>query len=106
MRKDFGSIYKKKIFLKILILKKDSAGNITATEDAYEAGSKEQFSEGAIAWIKENGKEVCSETSDGSILKITGLPYGYYYVTSTLKRWRYDHGNECCKRRADRGQKQ
>ena len=23
-----------------------------------------------------------------------------------FKRWRYDHGNECCKRRADRGQKQ
>ena len=77
--------YTKKDISENPYFKKDSAGNITATEDAYEAGSKEQLSEGAIAWIKENGKEVCSKTSDGSILKITGLPYGYYYVTSTLK---------------------
>ena len=77
--------YTKKNISENPYFKKDSAGNITATEDAYEAGSKEQLSEGAIAWIKENGKEVCSKTSDGSILKITGLPYGYYYVTSTLK---------------------
>ena len=77
--------YTKKDISENPYFKKDSAGNITATEDAYEAGSKEQLSEGAIAWIKENGKEVCSETSDGSILKFTGLPYGYYYVTSTLK---------------------
>lgn len=77
--------YTKKDISENPYFKKDSAGNITATEDAYEAGSKEQLSEGAIAWIKENGKEVCSETSDGSILKFTGLPYGYYYVTCTLK---------------------
>ena len=72
--------YTKKDISENPYFKKDSAGNITATEDAYEAGSKEQLSEGAIAWIKENGKEVCSKTSDGSILKITGIPYGYYYV--------------------------
>lgn len=77
--------YTKKDISENPYFKKDSAGNISATEEAYEVGSKEQLSEGAIAWIKENGKEVCSKISDGSRLKITGLPYGYYYVTSTLK---------------------
>lgn len=85
---------------------KDSAGNVFTKEEAYRPESKEQLSEGAIEWIKKNSTEISSVTSDGSILKFTGLPYGYYYVTSTLKEWRYDHGNECCKRRADRGQKQ
>ncbi len=55
---------------------------------------------------KENGKEVCSKTSDGSILKITGLPYGYYYVTSTLKDGGMIMVTSVAKRRADRGQKQ
>ena len=64
---------------------KDSAGNVFAKDEAYQSESKEQVSEGAIEWIKKNGTKVCSDTSDGSTLKITGLPYGYYYVTSTLK---------------------
>ena len=64
---------------------KDSAGNVFTKEEAYRPESKEQLSEGAIEWIKKNGTEISSVTSDGSILKFTGLPYGYYYVTSTLK---------------------
>ena len=65
--------------------KKDSVGNITATDAIYEAGSQDKLSEGAIEWIKANGREICSKISNGSTLKITGLPYGYYYVSSTLK---------------------
>ncbi len=64
---------------------KDSAGNIKAKEAAYQEGSKDQLSEGAIAWIKENGTKLVTVVSDGSVLKFTGLPYGYYYVSSTLK---------------------
>lgn len=64
---------------------KDSAGNVFTKEEAYRPESKEQLSEGAIEWIKKNSTEISSVTSDGSILKFTGLPYGYYYVTSTLK---------------------
>lgn len=64
--------------------KKDSAGNISATEEAYRAETKE-LSDGAIEWIKNNGTKVCSVTSDGSRLKFTGLKYGYYYVTSSLR---------------------
>ena len=37
--------YTKKDISENPYFKKDSAGNITATEDAYEAGSKEQLSE-------------------------------------------------------------
>lgn len=64
---------------------KDSAGNVFAKDEAYQSESKEQLSEGAVEWIKKNGTEISSVTSDGSTLKFTGLPYGYYYVTSTLK---------------------
>ena len=64
---------------------KDSAGNVFAKDEAYQSESKEQLSEGAVEWIKKNGTEISSVTSDGSKLQFTGLPYGYYYVTSTLK---------------------
>ena len=77
--------YSTKNFVDNPYFEKDSVGNISAKKEAYKTDSNEQLSEGAIEWIKENGTKICSETSDGSILKITGLPYGYYYVTSTLK---------------------
>ena len=77
--------YSTKNFVDNPYFEKDSVGNISAKKEAYKTDSNEQLSEGAIEWIKENGTKICSETSDGSILKFTGLPYGYYYVTSTLK---------------------
>lgn len=77
--------YSTKNFVDNPYFEKDSVGNISAKKEAYKTDSNEQLSEGAIEWIKENGTKICSKTSDGSILKITGLPYGYYYVTSTLK---------------------
>lgn len=77
--------YTKKSLADNPYFEKDSAGNIFAKEGAYRSDSKDQLSEGAIEWIKTNGTEVSSVTSDGSTLKFTGLPYGYYYVTSTLK---------------------
>ena len=67
--------YSTKNFVDNPYFEKDSVGNISAKKEAYKTG--------AIEWIKENGTKICSKTSDGSILKITGLPYGYYYVTST-----------------------
>lgn len=77
--------YIKEELVKNPYFKKDSAGNISATDAIYEEGSQDKLSEGAIEWIKSNGKEICSKISNGSVLKITGLPYGYYYVSSTLK---------------------
>ena len=77
--------YTKKNLVDNPYFEKDSAGNVFTKEEAYRPESKEQLSEGAIEWIKKNGTEISSVTSDGSILKITGFPYGYYYVTSTLK---------------------
>ena len=77
--------YSTKNFVDNPYFEKDSVGNISAKKEAYKTDSNEQLSEGAIEWIKENGTKICSETSDGSILNITGLPFAYYYVTSTLK---------------------
>lgn len=63
----------------------NESGNVVAKPAAYETGSKDQLSAGAIAWIKENGTEVKSVESDGTALQFTGLEYGYYYITSSLK---------------------
>ena len=65
---------------------KNASGNIVAKADAYEGDPAEnRLSAGAIAWIKKNGTEVKSVESDGTALKFTGLEYGYYYITSSLK---------------------
>ena len=97
--------YSTKNFVDNPYFEKDSVGNISAKKEAYKTDSNEQLSEGAIEWIKENGTKICSETSDGSI-KNHRSSIRLLLCHQHFKRWRYDHGNECCKRRADRGQKQ
>ena len=64
---------------------KNASGNVVAKAAAYEAGSEDQLSAGAIEWIKANGTEVKSVESDGTALNFTNLQYGYYYITSSLK---------------------
>lgn len=78
-------VYTKDGFEDNAYFKKNASGNIEATENAFKAGSTDQLSDEAIAWIKANGTLVTSEVSDGSALKFTGLQYGYYYITSSLK---------------------
>lgn len=63
----------------------NASGNVVAKAAAYETGSQDQLSAGAIAWIKDNGEKVTEATSDGTALQFTGLEYGYYYITSSLK---------------------
>ncbi len=65
---------------------KDNSGNITATADAFKAGSTTELSDNAKAAIKawaDSQTALKSVESDGSKLTFTGLPYGYYVVTTT-----------------------
>ena len=65
---------------------KNASGNVVAKDAAYEgAHTNNKLSAGAIEWIKANGTEVKSVESDGTALQFTGLEYGYYYITSSLK---------------------
>lgn len=65
---------------------KNASGNVVAKDAAYEgAHADNKLSAGAIEWIKANGTEVKSVESDGTALQFTGLEYGYYYITSSLK---------------------
>lgn len=84
---DSGAInYTKDNFIGNNYFQVDEAGNITATEAAYETGSTEKLSADAIAWIKSNNTaEVASATATDSELKFQNLTYGYYYITSTVK---------------------
>lgn len=64
---------------------RDTAGNVSATDAAYKAGSKDELSEDAIQWIEANGTKVAETVATDESLTFTGLEYGYYFVTSTLK---------------------
>jgi len=76
---------------------KDSVGNITATDDATDSTTtgvgddavtvtemSEELKAALKSWTESVGVEpVLSAVSDGSALTFTGLPYGYYVVTTT-----------------------
>ena len=93
--------YSTKNFVDNPYFEKDSVGNISAKKEAYKTDSNEQLSEGAIEWIKENGTNI-----RWLYIKNHRSSIRLLLCHQHFKRWRYDHGNECCKRRADRGQKQ
>ena len=62
-----------------------ATGAITATDKAKDSAG--ELNEDATEWIKDNLQPttaVADAVSDGSVLKFTGLDYGYYLVTSTL----------------------
>lgn len=59
----------------------DASGNVTAKESTNEAVLK---SDEFKAWAASYGTPLVSDVeSDGSALNFTGLPYGYYYVTTS-----------------------
>lgn len=65
----------------------NAKGNITVKDAAYKnASTKAEMSDELRAALKtwsEMATETASEVSDGSELKFTNLPYGYYVVTTT-----------------------
>lgn len=66
---------------------KDSAGNISAKDAAYEGGSEVEngkLSDGAIAWIKDHSKQVAQTVAKEETLVFNNLEYGYYYVDSDI----------------------
>jgi len=65
---------------------KDAQNNVTSTEDAWEDEEQTVMSEELKAALETWAKSqtaTASETSDGTSLKFTNLPYGYYVVIST-----------------------
>lgn len=70
---------------------KDDAGNISAKVAAFAKDNetddllKDKLSDEAIEWIKSNGVEIKTVKATDQSLTFTGLEYGYYYVTSSVK---------------------
>ena len=62
---------------------KDSAGNITATAAAKNGDELTDDAIAALTAWAETATADASVVSDGSVLKFTGLKYGYYVVTTT-----------------------
>lgn len=65
----------------------NSKGNITVKEAAYEdsaakTGMSEELREALKGWTETTTATATAE-SDGTVLKFTGLDYGYYVVTTT-----------------------
>ena len=59
----------------------DASGNVTAKASTTEDTLK---SDAFKTWAKEYGKALVEDVeSDGSALDFTGLPYGYYFVTTS-----------------------
>lgn len=63
----------------------DDYGNVSATDAAKGADGK--LSTGAVEWLEANyrtlGEKVAEVTADADGATLTGMPYGYYFVTST-----------------------
>ena len=62
---------------------KDEAGNIHVAEGKSDADVTKAVSDWAAGLDENDSHFVNQATSDGSALEFTGLPYGYYAVTTT-----------------------